>query len=127
MPSESVNALLDAIEAVKATGFIDGPGATGRTPEASALTLILTEGSGESARSITVKIPARADGGDASPGMRPVTSTASTSVYLVPAAAVQTLLERASELTAPAPASAGDSNAPATDPNAEPSIPVAPQ
>ncbi|HEY3174976.1 MAG TPA: DUF4340 domain-containing protein [Candidatus Polarisedimenticolia bacterium] len=120
MPSEQVNALLDAIEAVKATGFLDGPGATGRAPEEPALTVTLMEGSGETARSVTVKIPARADGGSLSPGMRPVTSTVSSSVYLVPAAAVQTLLDRASELTAPTPG-AKDPNATAADPNSAPS------
>ena len=98
MPSDQVNALLDAIEGARATGYLDSaaPAVAGD----AALALTLHEGSGESASSTTVRV----DPEGSSPGAgRRVTSSLTTTVYIVPPSAVLTLVERASGLKEPRP------------------------
>jgi len=108
MPSEEVNNLIDAIEGLKATEFIDSPGAGGEPPPALAITV--REGGDEKGRSVTVKV---APAGGAS-GRR-VISTASSSIYIVPEAAAETLVDRADGIKAP-----GDKPAEAAEPTGEP-------
>lgn len=99
MSSEEVNGLIDAIEGAKATGFLDaaGPAQAGEP----ALTLTVREG-GEGARAVTVRV-----GGEGSSAAgRRVTTTATTTVYIVPPAAIQTLVDRVSTLKAPQAATA---------------------
>jgi hypothetical protein len=119
MPSEVVNSALDAIEAIKATGYIDTPDRPGAPPEGALVTLTLTEGSDASSRSVTVKILPQGTNARDQAGLRRVTTTAAPSVYLVPAAAVKALLDRASELAPPKGIAAPqDPNASTADPNA---------
>ncbi len=99
MASQEVNSLLDAVDEVKATAFMDTPGVSGEGP--AALTLTLKEGEGADARSTTLTILAEGGLPTGRSGRR-VTSTASSSIYIVPSTAAQTLIDRASSMKEPA-------------------------
>ncbi|HET9482094.1 MAG TPA: DUF4340 domain-containing protein, partial [Candidatus Polarisedimenticolia bacterium] len=90
LPSEEVNALLDAILDMKGDSFVDNPRID--SSSGSVLNVELTE-RGEEARSVSVTI-----GPDRGEATRGVTSSTTSSVYRVPAAAVGTLLERVAAL-----------------------------
>jgi hypothetical protein len=96
VPSEQVNALLDAAENAKASGFLEG--ASG-APVDAVLTLALTEKSDEDARTVTVSL--LPESGTAGAPRRFSTSV-STSVYLVSPELAATLLQAASALKEPA-------------------------
>ena len=95
VPAEQANGLLDAIEALKATGYVEtAPGGAGE-PE---LTLVLTDTSGETARTTEARlIPGSGPAGTP----RRFTTTASSSTYLVSPDLVSTLMERVRNVTAP--------------------------
>ncbi len=125
VPAADVNGLLDAVEQLKASEFVDDPGAAAQT--APALTLVLREGEGEEARSLTAVV---LDGAGPAAGTRRLSSSASASVYVVASQAVESLLERAGALKEPAaragagadspPPASADANAAAAAPGQTP-------
>ncbi len=84
--SEKVNALLDAVEELEGVDFIDSPpdGTSG-----AAVTMTLREGHDADSRQVVLNLLERA----AAEETRRITSTASEATYLVPAGAVEALLE----------------------------------
>ena len=116
LPPEQVNALIDAMEAIRATGFIDGAAAVQSMSELqAALSVTLREGTGVTARTVSMRIHGQGAGVNESSAQRRVTSSASSSIYLVPDAAVQTLLDQAMALAQP-PAQTGAQSAPVVQP-----------
>jgi len=95
VPSADVNAVIDAVEAVKATSFDDHPAATDLTP---ILTAEITQGEGDEARKIALKVLPDSGKGN---GLRRVLSTASSSLYLVSGDLVSTLTEKVAALHEP--------------------------
>ena len=98
LPSEQVNGVLDATEALKATGFLEGG------PEAEpALTLTFTEKSGEETHEVSARLlPEEGKAG----APRRFKTSAAPSIYLVSPDLVTTLLASVDALKAPAPAPA---------------------
>ncbi len=97
IPADQANGLLDSIEALKATGYVEAAPAGGGEPE---LTLVLTDTSGETSRTIEARLlPASGPAG----APRRFTTTASTSTYLVSSDLVATLMEKVRNVTAPPP------------------------
>ena len=116
LPPEQVNALIDAMEAIRATCFIDGAAAVQSMSELqAALSVTLREGTGVTARTVSMRIHGLGAGANESSAQRRVTSSASSSIYLVPGAAVQTLLDQALALAQPA-AQTGAPSAPVVQP-----------
>jgi len=115
MPDEPVNAVLDALEAAKATGFLDtaGPGGAGEP----VLTLTLRQtGQGEGSAGISIRIGPEGTAGGGGAG-RKVGSSVTPTIYLVPPAEVQALLDKVAVLKAPEPAAAtAPAGAPAPTP-----------
>ncbi|HKY32088.1 MAG TPA: DUF4340 domain-containing protein [Candidatus Polarisedimenticolia bacterium] len=102
VPSERVNALLDAVEELRATGFVDSPepGAAGDP----ALRLTLREKTEEEQTTVTASLqPASGAGG----APRRFVSSAAASVYLVPPEKVASLEEAIRALSTPAEPAAG--------------------
>ena len=97
--SEDVNALLDAIEELKASDFEDDPPVVEQA--GPRLTLTLREDGGEQKRSVTIRVSSKPP--DASGRWR-LTSSASTSVYLVPQEVAQKLIDKAAGIKEPVPA-----------------------
>jgi len=110
MQSEEINALFDALESSRATGYLDAapPDAAGDPP----LALILREGAAESSPSVTVTVSA----GSVKAGRR-VNSSVTTTAYIVPPTAIDTLIARAADLKEPQPTVSTPSPAAAGDPN----------
>ncbi|HZI94414.1 MAG TPA: DUF4340 domain-containing protein [Patescibacteria group bacterium] len=96
MPPEEVNSFLDALDSARATGFLD---ASGPAPAGEPLLTLVARESGDNGRTVTVRVGAEGS----APAGRRVSSTATTTVYIVPPAAIQTLVDRAAALKAPQP------------------------
>ena len=108
VPSEEVNALFDALDNSRATGFLDAapPDAAGEPP----LAVTLKEGTEESSPSLTVTVSA----GSTQAGRR-VSSTATTTAYIVPPVIIDTLIARAAAVKEPQAPAAPAAGAAATE------------
>jgi len=110
MPEEQVSGLLDAIEGLKATGYIDRPAASDQRE--TVLNVTLREAGEGTPVSWSFKIGVQgAQDGDT----RRVVASAATPIYLVPGAGAASLIEKSLALSKPEPQAA---QAPA-DPNSQ--------
>lgn len=105
VPSEQVNALIDASESTRANGYLEaGGGAAGD----AVMTIVFTEKSGDDVRTVTVGLlPESGTAG----APRRFTTSVSSSLYLVPPDLASTLLQAASALKEPAAAPAAQTGA----------------